>query len=135
MPKTEQPGALERDRAGRVLLTDKSKTYTADTIAEQGHCRLTRLRITARLLPDGVPFSVQGRDAWALLELIRVGQRGCTPIDHPGPRWAAYVFKLKRKNGLDIETVYELHGGDFPGNHARYILRSAVEIISNDETA
>lgn len=131
MPKVDQPGALERDRAGRVLLADKPNTYTADTIAEQGHCRTTRLRITARLLPDGMAFSVQGRDAWALMELIRAGQKGCTPIDHPSPRWSAYV--LKRKHGLDIETVYEPHCGDFPGNHARYVLRSVVEIISRND--
>lgn len=129
MQKMKQPGALKRDRAGRILLTDKPKTYTATDGATQAHCQSVRLRITARLLPDGMPFSVQGRDAWALLELIKAGQTGCTPIDHPGPRWSAYVFKLKRKHGLDIETVYEPHGGDFPGNHARYVLRSAVEVL------
>ena len=32
---------------------------------------------------------VRGRDRWALESLIRAGDRGCTAIDHPGPRWSA----------------------------------------------
>ena len=66
-----------------------------------------------------------GRDAWALTELIHAGDSGCTPIDHPGPRWSAYVFKLRR-HGLDIQTITEAHGGPFKGSHARYILRTTV---------
>lgn len=92
-----------------------------------------KLHVTARVLPDGRRFTVTGRDAWALLELIRAGERGATPIDNPGPRWSAYVFNLKREHGLAIETVTEPHRGEFPGSHARYILRSAVEIIAGDD--
>lgn len=87
-----------------------------------------RLTITVRVLPDGQPFKVVGRDAWALRNLVRAGKAGCTPIDHPGPRWSHYVFKL-RGRGLVIETVDEKHAGLFPGSHARYVLRSEVEII------
>ncbi|RDW13764.1 winged helix domain-containing protein [Paracoccus thiocyanatus] len=68
---------------------------------------------------------VKGRDRWALEHLMQAGPRGCTPIDHPGPRWSAYVFKL-RKAGVSIETIHEPHDGPFPGNHARYCLRSSV---------
>jgi hypothetical protein len=68
---------------------------------------------------------VKGRDRWALENLMRAGPRGCTPIDHPGPRWSAYVFKLK-KAGVFIETIHESHEGPFPGHHARYVLRSSV---------
>jgi hypothetical protein len=68
-----------------------------------------------------------GRDAWALTQLIRAGTEGCTPLTHVGPRWSAYVFKLKRIYGLDIETVHEGHGGEFKGTHARYVLRSKVQ--------
>lgn len=68
---------------------------------------------------------VKGRDRWALENLMQAGPRGCTPIDHPGPRWSAYVFKL-RKAGVSIETIHEPHDGPFPGNHARYCLRSSV---------
>lgn len=93
---------------------------------------MKKLTITARILPDGKPVTVIGRDAWALRNLINAGAAGCTPIDHPGPRWSHYVFKL-RGFGFLIETVNENHGGPFAGTHARYVLRSEVEII-NDNT-
>lgn len=91
-----------------------------------------RLTITARLLPDGHPFVVHGREAWALSELVRCGQRGCTPIDNPGPRWSAYVHKLRHEYGLLIETISENHGGPFAGTHARYVLRSRMQIIDDN---
>lgn len=87
-----------------------------------------RLTITARVLPDGHPIKVVGRDAWALQNLVNAGNFGCTPIEHPGPRWSHYVFKL-RGFGFAIETIDEKHAGPFPGSHARYVLRSEVEII------
>ena len=70
------------------------------------------------------PFelSVAGRDEWALRALIRAGEKGCTPIDNPAPRWSAYVHNLRRL-GIPIETLTERHGGNYPGNHARYVLR------------
>jgi hypothetical protein len=68
-----------------------------------------------------------GRDAWALGELITAGGEGCTPIDHPGPRWSGYIFKLKRIYRLNIETITEMHGGEYAGKHARYVLRSKVQ--------
>jgi hypothetical protein len=73
-------------------------------------------------------LDVKGRAAWALSELIEAGDAGCTPIDHPGPRWSDYVFKLK-KRGLVIETLDEKHGGPFAGLHARYVLKSPVAVI------
>jgi hypothetical protein len=39
---------------------------------------------------------VLGRGAWALLELKAANDNGCTPIDHPGPRWSGYVHKLRK---------------------------------------
>lgn len=71
---------------------------------------------------------VQGRDRWALENLIRMQETGCTPIDHPGPRWSAYTFDLRHEHGLAIETITEPHGGDFTGTHARYVLRSRVTL-------
>lgn len=68
---------------------------------------------------------VSGRDRWALECLIAAGQKGCTPIDTPGPRWSGYVFNL-RALGVPIETVKEAHGGDFSGTHARYVLSAPV---------
>ncbi len=72
--------------------------------------------------------SVRGREAWALLSLIAAGERGCTSIDTPGPRWSGYVHDL-RKLGIAIETVRESHGGAFPGEHARYVLRSPITVL------
>ena len=68
---------------------------------------------------------VSGRVQWALNALCRVGSVGCTPIHNPAPRWAAYVHEL-REMGVEIETITEAHQGDFPGHHARYVLRSGV---------
>lgn len=75
----------------------------------------------------GEPFRVQigGRDKWALDRLRTAGGKGCAPIFEPAPRWSAYVFNL-RALGLEIETITEPHGGDYPGHHARYVLRSTV---------
>lgn len=94
---------------------------------------MKKLVVRARTMPDGNDFTVKGRDAWALRELIRMGDQGCTPIDNPGPRWSAYIFKLRRDYGLSIETAHETHRGPFPGSHARYILRSLIEIVSRSD--
>ena len=78
--------------------------------------------------------TLNGRDLWALLRLIQAGERGCTPIDDPAPRWSGYVYNL-RSQGIVIETIHEKHEGPFPGTHARYVLRSVVRRISEDEVA
>jgi hypothetical protein len=87
-----------------------------------------KLRIIARIEPDGGTHEVVGRDAWALLNLLRAGEGGCTPIDTPGPRWSHSVFKLRRA-GFNVETIEESHGGPFAGSHVRYVLRSTVTIL------
>jgi hypothetical protein len=75
-------------------------------------------------------LDLAGREEWALSHLLAAGSHGCTPIDTPGPRWSDYVFKLRRR-GIDIATITESHDGDFPGHHARYILRSKVNRLSD----
>jgi hypothetical protein len=94
-------------------------------------------RKIARKSPGGTPYRVtpsagdpfcivvSGRDRWALEQLRGAGARGCTPIDNPAPRWAAYVHSL-REMGVEIETLHEPHEGEFPGTHARYVLRCDV---------
>lgn len=94
-----------------------------------------RIITTARVLPDGQPFKLIGRYGWALKNLVAAGKRGCTPIDHPGPRWSAYIYRLRKNYGLVIETVNEAHDGPFPGSHARYLLHTEVEIIPADASA
>ena len=77
---------------------------------------------------DGIThdITILGRDRWALESLIAAGPKGCTPLDHSGPRWSAYVFSLRHECGVQIETVHEKHGPPFEGNHARYVLVSRV---------
>ena len=93
------------------------------------------LEVTARITPDGQPFTVTGRDAWTLDELLAAGLAGCTPITRPAPRWSAYVHALRTERGLNIETVTEPHAGPFAGHHAKYILRSPVQILSRNDRA
>ena len=75
----------------------------------------------------GDPFviEVKGRNAWAVERLIAAGQKGCTPMDQPAPRWSSYVHQL-RELGVPIETIWERHGGPYAGTHGRYVLRAAV---------
>jgi hypothetical protein len=80
-------------------------------------------------------FSLQGRNAWALSALVLAGENGCSPIDNPGPRWSAYVHFLRHELGLSIETISEAHFGQFPGYHARYVLRSVVAIVEGASDA
>ena len=94
---------------------------------------MAKLTIAARVLPDGSTFTVIGRIAWALDALVKAGPKGCTPIDTPGPRWSSYVHRLRRDHGLAIETHHENHGGPFPGAHGRYVLTTAVEIVSRSD--
>jgi hypothetical protein len=93
------------------------------------------IRMQFRVAPENRIISVPGRDAWALRCLIAAGERGCTPIDNPGPRWSAYVHKLKRIHDLNIQTIQESHGGDFPGSHARYKLVTKVELVEGKADA
>jgi Winged helix domain len=96
--------------------------------------RSVSLTIRARIDDDGQMVTVRGREAWALLALMAAGARGCTPIDHPGPRWSGYIHDL-RWLGFVIETVREAHGGPFPGDHARYVLRSRVIRVDDPAAA
>lgn len=76
---------------------------------------------------NGRRVELRGRDAWALQQLIDAGADGVTPIERVGPRWSAYIFKL-RKAGIEVLTIRESHRGPFPGHHARYVLAVAVII-------
>lgn len=72
--------------------------------------------------------TVTGRVLWAMLSLMAAGEKGCTPITRPAPRWSDYIFRL-RGQGFNVETIDESHGGSFSGLHARYVLRDQVSII------
>jgi hypothetical protein len=83
---------------------------------------------------NGETLSFVGRAAWALAKLATAGRNGCTPIDHPGPRWSHYTWLL-RKAGLDVETIHEGHGGPYTGHHARYVLKTALHVLAIEEAA
>jgi len=70
---------------------------------------------------------LSGRIAQTLHHLHRAGPRGITTIEWPALRLSAYVHSL-RKLGFEITTERELHGGDYPGHHARYRLESVVTL-------
>lgn len=79
---------------------------------------------------DGAQIlELKGREEWALSHLLNAGDRGCTPIDTPGPRWSHYVWLL-RGRGINVETITEAHGGPYKGTHARYVLRSRIERLT-----
>ncbi len=86
-------------------------------------------RFALHVADDVQILELKGREEWALSNLLTAGNRGCTPIDTPGPRWSDYVFKLRRR-GIDVETVTESHGGPYAGTHARYVLRGKIERLS-----
>jgi hypothetical protein len=82
-----------------------------------------------RLGDDGQERLVRGRYAWTLWQLYQAGERGITPIERPAPRWSHYVDILRDREGLDIETVEERHGGPFKGTHGRYVLHSLIDVV------
>lgn len=75
--------------------------------------------------------TLPGRFGWAAEELRCAGGHGVTPIERPAPRWSHYVFILRRRHGLNIETKSEKHGGPYPGTHARYVLHDSLKPISS----
>lgn len=93
-----------------------------------------RLKVSARVLPDGKPIVVQGRDAWMLQELIGRGERGCSSLEYPGRRISHYVLKLRRA-GFVIETADERHEGAWGGIHGRYRLQGEVEVLDEQRAA
>lgn len=101
-----------RDAAhNRKLSPSKRPGYAAFTIHPTG----------------GEAFTVHlsGRLRWALTCPVAAGASGCTPILQPAPRWSGYIHQL-RQLGVEIETLTEPHGGDYPGRHGRYVLRCQV---------
>ena len=85
-------------------------------------------KLSARVLPDGAPFLVTGREAETLSALVRHGARGVSGWDFPGGppyRLAAYVHDLRRI-GVPIAMAWERHSG---GRHGRFFLTGEIQII------
>lgn len=123
--QNETPATLAGDNRGKG--NGGQANNLNNQIREMTGKRQGKFRISVSV-EGGETLTFEGRTAWALDQLIKAGAGGCTPITHPGPRWSAYVYKLK-KAGLIIETIHERHDGQFPGNHGRYVLRTPVEIV------
>ncbi|RWQ21575.1 hypothetical protein [Mesorhizobium sp.] len=97
--------------------------------------RRSKIWVRVKVLPDGEQMTIYGREAWCLRRLIEAGEKGCTPIEQPAPRWSAYVHALRSEFGIAIETIHEAHPGPYAGSHARYSLRSRVAILEDNDTA
>ncbi|WP_370647930.1 winged helix domain-containing protein [Phyllobacterium meliloti] len=93
---------------------------------------MSKIKLRVRIEKDGPEMTIAGRYAWCFKRLKECGERGCTPIERPAPRWSHYVWVL-RGLGLEIETITEPHDGPYAGTHARYVLRSDVEIVEDCE--
>lgn len=87
------------------------------------------MKIKAMIETGDAPLTLnlRGRLAWAMLELVKAGDTGITPLHNPAPRVSHYVMCLRRK-GVAIDTDMQPHGGAFPGEHGVYRLKSAVTI-------
>ena len=70
-------------------------------------------------------FTLSGRIGHTMHALMQAKGKGITPLDYPWIRLAAYIHSL-RDMGFTIDTEMEQHGGNYPGYHARYRLRSTV---------
>ena len=89
-----------------------------------------RFEVTARILPDAMPFTLRGQEAKTLLTLNNLRNQGVTVFDFQGGvgyRLAAYVHTLANRRFLNIEMAREKHDG---GWHGRWFLKSQIEIIS-----
>jgi hypothetical protein len=87
------------------------------------------MKVKAKIETGEMPITLhlKGRLAWTMLELVKAGDKGITPLHNPAPRVSHYVMTLRRK-GVAIETDMQPHGGAFPCEHGVYRLKSAVTI-------
>ncbi|MCH7832931.1 MAG: hypothetical protein IIC55_08685 [Proteobacteria bacterium] len=83
------------------------------------------------LLSERREIQVVGRFAQTLRALVEAGPKGVTALDlaHWAVRLSHYVWVLRHRHGLHIDMIEEAHGGDYPGKHGRYFLRTTVELI------
>jgi hypothetical protein len=80
-------------------------------------------------------ITLAGRFAWCLEKPVAAGERGITALDEIRPRLSHYVFVLRRRYGLTIETREERHGGQFSGWHGRYVLHTQTRIVARSDEA
>ena len=87
------------------------------------------------LLSSRREIEVVGRFAQTLRALVEAGPKGVTALDlaHWAVRLSHYVWVLRHRHGLHIDMVEDRHGGDYPGKHGRYFLRSQIRLIDADD--
>ena len=90
-------------------------------------------RVSFQIDTSGTIHTVTGRVAWTLQKLLSAGESGIITAAFPGTRLSEYV-RLLRNKGVHIETLRERHGGEFPGTHGRYVLRSRITVVSSRAT-
>jgi len=91
-----------------------------------------KLKIAAQRA-DGSTFQVKGQEAHTLALLVEKGAAGVTAFDFRGGppfRLPAYVFGLKRRHHLAIETRREPHEG---GWHGKFILHTPLVIVARSD--
>lgn len=126
-PEKENPGAIGVARG--AIRPDQISSD--QEIKPQSHNKQYR-RKSLRIQIDDRSLELHGRLAWTMRQLIDASGRGVTPLERPALRWSDYVFKLRRR-GIPIVTEREDHGGDYPGQHARYRLSAPVEIVAGGD--
>ena len=89
----------------------------------------TTFSITCVVMPNRNVLIIKGRLAWCLRELLTAGDKGITAYAKPTPHVSDYVRRLRKNYGFRIETEREKHGGLYPGIHARYRLKSEVQVV------
>lgn len=85
-------------------------------------------------------INTYGQVARTLVALLDAGDKGITSLDISSwaLRTSSYISDLRHRHGLDIQTNDENHENPdgFVGTHARYILKSKVaEILDDQEVA
>lgn len=79
-----------------------------------------------------------GRFSQTLKALIAAGPAGITSMTVAqtwGLRLGHYVWVLRHRYGLMIETKYEEHTGPYEGRHGRYFLLDRVSVRGEDHPA
>jgi hypothetical protein len=90
-----------------------------------------RFSIRVRIGEGGaaVEKTLFGRFAWTIVKLLEAGEHGISSIDEIGPRLSHYVWVLRHREGIAIQSIEEKHGGRFPGRHVRYKLKAKVSLL------
>jgi hypothetical protein len=70
-----------------------------------------------------------GRFAQTAWWLNQAGETGISSLHFPGLRLSHCIKILRDDYAVSIETEREPHGGDYPGRHGRYLLRSRLDVV------